>query len=831
MDPQPLPRWISGNVGFAGTHATKGYGLGVAIACGTKTEVGKMMELSYKERAESRVSLHLRQVGFYMLAIVLMWLLMGISFVHHDASFIHLEIYITFIIALTPLYLPFILFWGMRTTRDLMQDSQCYARNLEATSTVGLTTVVITDMTRTITKRWMRVTEIFVDMELLSAESANVNELGPRFIELIQASVLCNDAVINSGNIGVPKEKKSMYGNYLDIAMLRYGLLTLPDVNQLRRDHEMVANKAFTSADRVQVTVHRTYGADGELKLILLMKGHCDTVLRHCSTFTVRDEEIPLDDELQDNILNLAEGLLVGGRQVRAFAFKELRNQLELRRISQVYSGGGREFRDYLAVDTFSLRLLGLIATYTPPRSTIPKAVARCRSAGIKLVLVTSHDQYLARAMASEVGLMSPHMDEIKTGRRLSDYRNFRPTEIVDMLEYADEKDHHQRWYIEQLLLNQRDLVFANTEPEQLHWIVEVCQGLGAVVSVIGGSLHDTPALRCANVGAARLGCAPICENSADLVLLDSSFATLSRAIGISRLFFENLKKALAYCLATNTVWIISLLAFFTLRIPLLFNMIDIIIVSVFVNLVRRLPAMLFLGLNQTFPQIPALALLYEFPEENLMQQKPKVYDDCLLNSRLLFVSHILVGTIEAAAVLMTYIMFMVERGFLLTTLVGLQYQWHDETVNDLTDSYGQEWSSVERKQLDCQVSSLCLMAIVVMQCTNLVLNKTGRANLLEHGFGNLQMKLAAAYLIAVCILLWWMDPTCCLHLKGAKYLEWVSKSRLSSCDFLTSYCFSILTFLWVIFPFVPMMVFLESTRRYFLRMFPDSWLERATMF
>ncbi|KAH8253010.1 hypothetical protein KR032_003140 [Drosophila birchii] len=785
MDFEPLPRWNSSNVAFAATHATRGYGVSVAIECGKNTEVGKMLELSFKERPESRVSNHIIQIRIYTLCLAFLWLAIAFFLVSNKNSLIQLQTYIALMIALTPIYLPFILFWGMKRTRDAMQENLCYARSLEATTTVGLTTVIVTDMGRTLTKRWMQVTEIFVEMELVKASSANADTLGSRYSELIQASVLCNDAIINSGNLGVPKSKKSMYGNFLDVAMLRYGLFVLHDINQLRRDHEKVANKAYTSADGVQVTVHRTYGARGKLKLFLLMKGHCETVIRRCSTFAVSDEEVSLDNDLQEAIIKLANGLLAAGRHVRAFAYKQLTNKLEMRRISQTYStGDGGEFRDYLAVDTFSLRFLGLIAMHAPPRSTISNAVARCRSAGIKLVLATSQDPNRAWAMATEVGFAG----------KQSKNRPFNATELQDMSEYAEKKDHHQRWDIEQLLINQRDLVCANTTTEQFQWIVEICQKLGAVVSVIGGSIQQTPALTSASVGVAMLGCAPICEYSSDLVLLDGSFATLTRAIGHSRALFENLKKASVYCLATNTVWLVAYLAFFSLGIPLLFDIIDILIVCFFVNL------------------LPALALLYEYPEERLMLQKPKIYDNCLLNLRLLFVSHILLGTIEAAAVFTTYFMFMVDRGFLPMSLMNANIQWNDESFNDLMDSYGQEWSSAERKQLDCQVSSICLMAIIVMQCTNLVLVKTGRASLLAHGFDNWRVTLAAVYFILFDLALVWLDSVCCLYLKESKKLNFSA-------------------FLWVIWPFVLLMIIVESARKYFLRIFPNSWLERTTMY
>ncbi|XP_070069723.1 sodium/potassium-transporting ATPase subunit alpha isoform X2 [Drosophila takahashii] len=681
MSSKPLSKWASSNVGFACSHAIKGYGFGVAIACGRNTDVGTMTALSFKERPPSRVKKHQKQIAYYTLFVIGLLFLLLLITTGFERGEIAYEVNLSLLIALTPMYVPFILYWGMRRTKKEMRRKQCHVRNLRGTTTVGLTTVIVTDLVGTMTKRRMRVSEIFVDMGLLSADSLDVKTQGPRFIELIRASVLCNDAVICPGNIGVPKMQKDMYGNILDIALLKFGLMVLPSIDHLRRDHEKVANKHYSSADKVQVTVHRTRDEEGQLKLILLMKGHCSVVLRRCSTFAIRDEELPLDDQLQEIILSLADGLLEAGRHVRAFAYKELSNELEFRRFSQVNAnggldggGGGGEFkyRDYLAVDTYSLRFLGMIATYNPPRSTIPKAVVRCRTAGIKLILVTRRKRNLSKALAVDVGILAAPWDSYQSRQR----RSSAATEIVDMSQYAEEKPHHQRWHIEQLLLAQRDLVCAETSTEQLHWIVEACRRLGAVVSVIGGTLHDTPAMRSGHVGVAKYGCAVMCEASADLILLDSSFATLVSVVGDSRLLFENLKKALAYCLATNTSNILVYLSFFLLRIPLHFHILDELILAFLVNL------------------LPAMTLIYEPPEEKLMLQMPKVYDDFLLNSRLLFVSHILVGTIEAAAVFMTYFVFMADRGFLPSTLVGLHIPWHDDSIHDITDSYGQEWRS-----------------------------------------------------------------------------------------------------------------------------------------
>ncbi|XP_039482924.1 sodium/potassium-transporting ATPase subunit alpha isoform X1 [Drosophila santomea] len=793
MTSETLSKWSSSNMGLACTHAISGFGYGVALACGRNTEAGSMTALSFKERSPSRWEKHLKQITYYLLlvaAVCFLLLFLSTGFEHGQTVY---EVNLSLLLGLTPLYLPFILYWGLRRTKVDMRRKQCHVRNLRGTSTLGLSTVIVSDLVGTMTKRRMRVSEIFVDMALLSVDNLGVSAQSPRFIELIQASVLCNDAVICPGNIGVPKMQKDMYGNILDIALLKFGLMILPNIDVLRQDHEKVANKHYTSEDKVQVTVHRTRDADGQLKLILLMKGHCDVVIRRCSTLAIRDEELPLDEQLQEIIFSLADGLLEAGRHVRAFAYKELSDELEFRRFSQVNTGlegGEYKYRDYLAVDTYSLRFLGMIATYNPPRSTISKAVDRCRAAGIKLIVVTQRKPKMAKALALDVGILPAASDTFQAPTKRMPY----VADVVDMSLYADEKPQHQRRHIEQLLLNHRDLVCAGTSTDQLHWIADACRRLGAVVSVIGGTLHDTPAMRSSHVGVARYGCAVMCEASADLILLDSSFATLVNVVGDSRLLFENLKKALAYCLATNTCNLLVYCSFFLLGIPLHIHIMDELILGILVNLV------------------PALTLIYEAPEENLMQQMPKVYDDFLLNSRLFFVSHILVGTIEAAAVFMTYFVFMADKGFLPRTLVDLHIAWNDDMLDDITDSFGQEWSSEARQQLECQVSSLCLMAITAMQCTNLVLTKTGRANPLTHGFRNWRLLLAVLYLILICVLLCIMDSTVCLRLEGTNELHFGH-------------------FLWTNWPFMVLLVLLESTRRYFLRLFPDSWLELVTMY
>ncbi|KAH8402362.1 hypothetical protein KR009_011580 [Drosophila setifemur] len=786
MKSRIVSKWLSHNVAFAGSHATKGYGFGVAIACGQDSDIGTMTQRSFQKRPQGRVAKHNKQslqLALYTIGVVCFVIFLMLCTFSTDYMIMRLDSLLCLLIALLPLCLPSLLFWGLFKTKMRMGTSQCYVRNLQAVSTVGLTTVIVTDMSGSMCKRSMRVTEVFVDMTLMRPGDRHMRTAGPRFLELIRASLLCNDAAISPGQIGVPKEKKMMYGSNIDVALLRFGLLFVPNVDQLRRDHEKVANRAYTRSERVQVTVHRTTDAHDRPKMIVLMNGHWDVVLPRCSTYAMEENEVAIDEKLVEVIANLADSLMKAGRHVRLFAYKEVSRGVEVRRFSQLITGleGAGKFRDYLALDTFGMRLLGLIATQNPARSTIKKAVAKCRSAGIKIVVVTKKKPHLAKALAREVGILLPTGDDEHSPH------------VFDLDLLVKDTLHHQSWLIEQMLLAHRDMVFARSTVDEHYKIVEACHRFGGVVTVIGGTIHDTAILQQAHVGAAKFGCSTTCEAGADIILLDCSFASLVNVITLSRLLFENLKKACAYCLATNTTFILAFLAFYFLEIPIRFQVIAVVIVQCLINFV------------------PAVTLITELPEERLVMQKPKIYDDYLLNRRLFFVSHILVGSIEAAACFIMYFKIMANRGFLPRTLVGLNFKYHDPMVNDLTDSFGQEWSYAARRHLNNKTNNACLMILTMMQCINLLLTKTGRANLLSHGFvGNWVMLLACVYLICICLLLSNLDSALGLHMSEFKQP---------------------VLFLTTISPFGILLVVLETARRMFLRRYPDSWLEAETWY
>ncbi|KAM8712430.1 hypothetical protein ACLKA7_012875 [Drosophila subpalustris] len=796
-----VDKWVARNVGFACSHVMKGHGMGIVIACGNDSEVGIMARLSMGPRPESRVRVHMKQVRLYTYIVGIIMLCGLFLTVSMKSKFekMWIEFNVGVTVALVPLHLPVLVFFGLWRTKRKLLRMGCYVRNMEAASTLGKTTVICSSLIGTMTLKEWRVSEVYVDGELVSAEHVDKNDLSSSFEKLIQISVLCNDASISPGQRGVPKMLKTLYGSSFDKAVYKFGMGLISDIQQVRHSHELLTYQTYNNINQMHVTIHKKVHHNGSVKHLLLMRGHFSVVLNKCETYIIDRQILPLDEIYRNNIIEEALNLVRAGRQCNVYAYKVL-SQEELQLIAGLTFDfnmkNSEPFRKRLPEFSQSLHFLGLIAIYDPPLHNVNTAVEKCRSAGIKLVLFTRTDVNFSRAVAKTVGVIGTDHETIEDiALRLKIpqsqvKRSMITAAVIDMHNWH-KKQHHQRWDTKQLLLTHPDVVFAEIAVEQRHMVVEVCQELGAVVTVIGSTVHDTSAIRQANIGVAEGASSEASQSCADIILVGSNFVTLVAAIEESRLLYENMKKAIAYSLSPLTAIILIHIAFVVLKIPFRLFLIVFLILDIFVSM------------------IPALSLFYEPAEENLMRQKPKISDDYVLNKRLVFISFIQVGIIEASVVFIAYFVFMAYNGFLPRMLIGMGHAWYDDVNNDIVDSYGQEWTRFAREQLEYQVSTITLLTLIIMQTANLILIKTGRSCLLSHGFKNACLNIAIVYLVGFGILL--------AFLNIPKYL------RISSVV-----CPSI--FLYVL-PSLILLIVLESARRYLLRLFPDSWLERETYY
>ncbi|XP_017958464.1 sodium/potassium-transporting ATPase subunit alpha [Drosophila navojoa] len=708
-----------------------------------------------------------------------------------------LEFYVSLTVSSSPLYFPSLVFIGLWITKNNLTEIGCYVRNMESVSTLGLTTVICSNLLGSMTQRTWQISELFVDGELLNVQS-DFDETD-HFRHLIRASVLCNQANFAPGQRGLPTNQQALDGTEYEKAVLKFAIRFVESLHVLRVKHKRVAYKSVDFISRLQVSVHVTVNDDDETEYYLYIRGHWAEVMDHCTTCYMENEAEPveLSAELQDEVISHGLQLEKLGRHTYAFASKRLpADDYMLSLISNSFSySNNKVFFSFMNTYSNSMCFLGLIAAQNPPYPHVIDAIAQCRTAGIKLVFMTRTDVNFASAIARAVGVFEEDSDIADMAETfnmaLPRVEHRLVTAVTVNMQNMSTQVHHQRWNIEQLLLSHVDVVFSRIAVSQRYLIIDSCLQLGAVVTAIGSSVHDTSAIRCANVGVSEASSSQVSQSCADIIVLGNNFVTVVRAIAQSRLLFENQKKALVYAMATNMSMVVIHFLFVVLQMPFRMPLVPSIFISIFVNL------------------IPASTLFYEPAEFDLMKVIPRVNEDFLVNRRMLFVSYINVGLLEASAVVLAYIVYMLHNGFLPGALFGLSVRWYDDSLNDMMDSYGQEWTRGARLQLEYEMTSVIVITLTVMQLVNLVISKTARVNLLSHGFGNLRLNLALVYMIGICFLFTFTSAPEQLQSLPVDYLP---------------------IFLYV-FPLAILTVLLETMRRYILRKYPGSWLEEVSYY
>ena len=231
---------------------------------------------------------------------------------------------------------------------------------------------------------------------------------------------------------------------------------------------------------------------------------------------------------------------------------------------------------------------------------------------------------------------------------------------------------------LDDLLNNHPEIVFARTSPQQKLIIVEGCQRNGAIVAVTGDGVNDSPALKKADIGVAMgIAGSDVSKQAADMILLDDNFASIVTGVEEGRLIFDNLKKSIAYTLTSNIPEISPFLIFILADVPLPLGTVTILCID--------------LGTDM----VPAISLAYEKAEADIMKRRPRdPKRDKLVNDRLISMAYGQIGFIQAAAGFYVYCVILGENGFLPHTLPGIRKYWDSKGVNDLQDSYGQEWVS-----------------------------------------------------------------------------------------------------------------------------------------
>merc|ERR1719412_1600859 len=410
--------------------------------------------------------------------------------------------------------------------------------------------------------------------------------------------------------------------------------------------------------------------------------------------------------------------------------------------------------------------------------------------------MVTGDHPITAKAIARSVGIISEGNYTVedlaeKQGKAVSEVN---PREANAAVVHGGELKEMTQDILDEILMYHNEIVFARTSPQQKLIIVEGCQRMGAIVAVTGDGVNDSPALKKADIGVAMgIAGSDVSKQAADMILLDDNFASIVTGVEEGRLIFDNLKKSIAYTLTSNIPEISPFLLFICADIPLPLGTVTILCID--------------LGTDM----VPAISMAYEEAESDIMKRMPRnPFTDKLVNERLISVAYGMIGMIQAAAGFYVYFVILAENGFWPDRLLGLREQWDSSAVNDLEDSYGQEWTYKDRKVLEYTCHTAFFVSIVVVQWADLIICKTRKNSVFQQGMKNMFMNFGLFFETALAAFLSYcpgMDKDLRMY---PLYINW----------WLPALPFSVLIFIY------------DECRKYLLRRNgPGSWVERETYY
>merc|ERR1711931_307127 len=498
------------------------------------------------------------------------------------------------------------------------------------------------------------------------------------WLALSRIGALCNRAEFKGNQEDVAILKRECNGDASETAILKFCELAVGDVAGMRTRNKKVMEIPFNSTNKYQVSIHETED-ESDPRYLLVMKGAPERILERCSTILLNGEEVPLDKEWKNSLETAYMEL--GGLGERVLGFCDFMLPADKYPVGYPFDADDVNF----PVD--GLRFVGLMSMIDPPRAAVPDAVLKCRSAGIKVIMVTGDHPITAKAIARSVGIISDGTDTVEdiAARRGCDVKDVNPREAKAAVVHGGELKDLGEKQIDEILMYHTEIVFARTSPQQKLIIVEGCQRMGAIVAVTGDGVNDSPALKKADIGVAMgIAGSDVSKQAADMILLDDNFASIVTGVEEGRIIFDNLKKSISYTLTSNIPELSPFPMFILIGIPLPLGTVCILFIDLGTDLV------------------PAISLAYERAESDIMKRQPRCpIKDKLVNERLISLAYGQIGMIQAVSGFFTYFVIMGENGFRPSHLIGLRSQWDDRMNNAVKDSYGSEWSYEQRKNLE----------------------------------------------------------------------------------------------------------------------------------
>lgn len=594
---EDAPLGDRGNMAFAGTTAVSGGGEGVVVATGNETVLGRIAKKIRASKAGrtplmERIDKFTRHIAIVILVVSALYvgygMFIGIPFT--DVFFVAVAL----AVAAIPEGLPVAMTVALAIGSRRMAGRNVVVRRLSAVEGLGSCTLIATDKTGTLTRnrqtanmlqgvngQRFRIGSAEENFRLDTPDGREANEDERGWIDaLADIAVLCNDAQAGREPGDTPRDMEDFKGDPMDVALLVMA-------ERLGRTPEAVCER-YALLDEIPFESEKRFAArfwknpDGKAEVFI--KGAGDTVANFCKESALPEGIQPLNT---DEVLGEVEKLSADGYRVLAFA----RGTVEDVRASKDALNAG-QFRD--------LTFMGMVGMIDPLRPEAKGAIAECRDAGIRVVMITGDHPATALSIAENLNI-AERREQVRTGR--------------DLLKIAREDGSENPEFVRTVY---ETPVFARVSPIQKLEIVQSLRKKGHYIAVTGDGVNDAPALKNANIGVAMGSGTEVTKDTASIIVTDDNFASIVAGVEEGRHAYANIRKVIYFLIATAIAEII------------------VITFSLVMGLGLPLLALQLLWLNFVSSGIQDVALAFEGGEEGVMRKPPRNPEENVFNRQMI---------------------------------------------------------------------------------------------------------------------------------------------------------------------------------------------------
>lgn len=553
------------NMVYSGSFVTYGRGSFVVTGIGMETEVGKIASL-LKTTSEKKTPLqvNLDQFGQKLSIIILVFcgILFGINVFRGGNIGDAFLFAVALAVAAIPEALSSIVTIVLSFGTQKMAKEHAIIRKLQAVEGLGSVSIICSDKTGTLTQNKMTVEQYYVNETVIPADKIDLKDSEQE--KLMYFSILCNDSSnVDGVEIGDPTET----------ALINLGSKLGLDIQKIRGEYPRESENPFDSDRKLMSTKHTI-----DETPIMVVKGAVDVIMGRTASIQCGDEVRAITPEDIEKIEAQNQSFSREGLRVLGFAYKAVSAEEELS-----------------LEDENNLTFLGLIAMMDPPREESMAAVAECKRAGIRPIMITGDHKVTAAAIAKRIGILEDESEACEGA-------------VIDSM-----SDEELKNFVEGIS------VYARVSPEHKIRIVRAWQEKGNIVAMTGDGVNDAPALKQADIGVAMgITGSEVSKDAASMVLTDDNFATIVKAVENGRNVYQNIKNSIQFLLSGNFGAILAVLYASIAGLPVPFAPVHLL----FINLLTD--------------SLPAIALGLEPHSKKVMDEKPRPMNESILTKDFL---------------------------------------------------------------------------------------------------------------------------------------------------------------------------------------------------